>query len=199
MCGICGEVSFAAAPDSEGFYFEGPAALGNRRLSIIDLATGDQPMVQDGVALAFNGEAYDFVKLREELAALGHPFNTRSDTEVVLRSYLQWGEDFAEHVQGMFALALWDSRERKLVLARDRLGKKPLYYCSTSSRCIFGSELKSLLAYGLPRELEPQALVKYLACEYVPAPLSIFKGIHKLPAAHLAVFDSNGFRLKRYW
>jgi asparagine synthase (glutamine-hydrolysing) len=216
MCGICGEVSFGAAPDSEGvrraaralahrgpdaegFYFDGPAALGHRRLSIIDLATGDQPMVQDGVALAFNGEAYDFVRLREELESLGHPFHTRSDTEVVLRAYLQWGESFAEHVQGMFALALWDSRNRKLVLARDRLGKKPLYYSLKNSRCIFGSELKSLLAHGVPRELEPQALVQYLACEYVPAPLSIFKGIYKLPAAHIAVFDTNGFRLKRYW
>jgi asparagine synthase (glutamine-hydrolysing) len=216
MCGICGEVSFGAAPDAEGvrraartlahrgpdaegFFFDGPAALGHRRLSIIDLATGDQPMVQDGVALAFNGEAYDFAALREELRALGHPFSTRSDTEAVLRAYLQWGEDFVEHVHGMFALGLWDSRARKLVLARDRLGKKPLYYSAGNSRCVFGSELKALLAHGAPRELEPRALVQYLACEYVPAPLSIFKGIHKLPAAHVATFDAGGFRLRRYW
>ncbi|HEY2028075.1 MAG TPA: asparagine synthase (glutamine-hydrolyzing) [Myxococcales bacterium] len=216
MCGICGEVSFGAAPDSEGvrraarslahrgpdaegFFFEGPAALGHRRLSIIDLATGDQPMVSDGVALAFNGEAYDFRELREELRGKGHPFATQSDTEVVLRAYLEWGEEFVERVHGMFALALWDSRSRKLVLARDRLGKKPLYYALRSGRCIFGSELKALLAYGLPRALNPQAVVEYLACEYVPAPLSIFEGIRKLPAAHVAVFDEHGFRLRRYW
>jgi asparagine synthase (glutamine-hydrolysing) len=216
MCGICGEVSFGAAPDqdgvrraaralahrgpdAEGFFFEGPAALGHRRLSIIDLSTGDQPMVQEGVALAFNGEAYDFASLREELRALGHPFVTKSDTEAVLRAYLQWGESFVERVHGMFALALWDSRQRKLVLARDRLGKKPLYYAVRSGACVFGSELKALLAYGLPRQLEPEAVVQYLACEYVPAPLSIFQGIHKLPAAHVAVFDERGFRMWRYW
>jgi asparagine synthase (glutamine-hydrolysing) len=216
MCGICGEVSFGAAPDqdgvrraaralahrgpdAEGFFFEGPAALGHRRLSIIDLSTGDQPMVQEGVALAFNGEAYDFAQLRDELRALGHPFVTKSDTEAVLRAYLQWGESFVERVHGMFALALWDSRQRKLVLARDRLGKKPLYYALRPGGCVFGSELKALLAYGLPRQLEPEAVVQYLACEYVPAPLSIFQGIHKLPAAHVAVFDERGFRLRRYW
>jgi asparagine synthase (glutamine-hydrolysing) len=145
VCGICGEVSFGAppdvegvrrasraiahrGPDAEGFHSDGPVSFGHRRLSIIDLATGDQPMVRDGIALVFNGEAYDFQALREELKGLGHTFNTRSDTEVVLVSYLQWGERFAEHVHGMFALALWDVKARKLVLARDRLGKKPLYY-----------------------------------------------------------------------
>src|SRR3954465_1209965 len=145
MCGICGDVSLASAPDaegvrraaraiahrgpdSEGFFVDGPAALGPRRLAILDLSTGDQPMTRDGVTLIFNGEAYDFAPLRDELRALGHAFTTRSDTEVVLRAYLQWGEEFAERVHGMFALAIWDSRARKLVLARDRLGKKPIYY-----------------------------------------------------------------------
>ena len=217
MCGICGDVDLAAAPDAEGvrraaraiahrgpdaegFYFEGAAALGHRRLAILDLESGDQPMVRDGVALAFNGEAYDFAALREELRGKGHPFTTRSDTEVVLRAYLEWGEEFAERVHGMFALAIWDSRRRKLVLARDRLGKKPVYYFVRGSRIVFGSELKALLAHGaVPVELDPEALVQYLACEYVPAPGTILRDVRKLPAAHVAVLDERGFRLRRYW
>ena len=217
MCGICGDVDLAAAPDAEavrraaralahrgpdaeGFFIEGAAAFGHRRLSILDLSTGDQPMTRDGVTLIFNGEAYDFAPLRDELRGLGHPFTTRSDTEVVLRAYLQWGEEFAGHVHGMFALALWDSRARKLVLARDRLGKKPIYYFVQNGRCIFASELKALAAHaGVPRALDPEALVQYLANEYVPAPLSIYKSIRKLPAANLAVLDDRGFRLRRYW
>jgi asparagine synthase (glutamine-hydrolysing) len=217
MCGICGDVDLGGAPDAEGvrraaralahrgpdaegFHCEGPAALGHRRLSILDLETGDQPMVRDGVAIAFNGEAYDFAALRDELRGKGHPFTTRSDTEVVLRAYLQWGEEFPEHVHGMFALALWDSRRRKLLLARDRLGKKPLYYFATGARVVFASELKALVAHGAaPRELDPEAVVQYLACEYVPAPGSILRGVRKLPAAHIAVLDDRGLRLRRYW
>jgi asparagine synthase (glutamine-hydrolysing) len=217
MCGICGDVDLAGAPDvegvrraaraiqhrgpdAEGFFFEGPAALGHRRLSILDLESGDQPMTREGVTLVFNGEAYDFAELRDELRAKGHAFTSRSDTEVVLRAYLQWGESFVERVHGMFALAIWDPRARKLVLARDRLGKKPLYYFARDSRCVFGSELKALVAHGAaPRELDPDALVQYLACEYVPAPASILKAVSKLPAAHIAVFDSSGLRLRRYW
>ena len=165
MCGICGDVDLSGppdaegvrraaralahrGPDAEGFFTEGPAALGHRRLSILDLESGQQPMERDGVSITFNGEAYDFAELREDLQKRGHPFTTRSDTEVVLRAYLQWGEEFAERVHGMFALAIWDSRFRKLILARDRLGKKPLYYFVRNSRCIFGSELKALLAHG---------------------------------------------------
>ena len=217
MCGICGDVALHGAPDADGvrkaaraiahrgpdaetFFVEGPAALGHRRLSILDLATGDQPMTREGVTLVFNGEAYDFATLREELRGRGHPFTTRSDTEVVLRAYLEWGENFAEHVQGMFALALWDARTHKLVLARDRLGKKPLYYFVQGGRCIFASELKALAAHGfVPRELDPDALVAYLACEYVPAPQSIYRAIRKLPAAHVGVLDERGFRVRRYW
>ncbi|HUJ26397.1 MAG TPA: asparagine synthase (glutamine-hydrolyzing) [Myxococcales bacterium] len=217
MCGICGEVNLAAppdaegvrraaaaiahrGPDSDGFFTEGPAALGHRRLAILDLATGDQPMTRDGVTIVFNGEAYDFAPLRDDLRKRGHPFTTRSDTEVVLRAYLEWGEEFAERVHGMFALALWDARTRKLVLARDRLGKKPLYLHVDGQRCVFGSELKALLAHGgVPRELNPEAFVQYLACEYVPAPGSILRGVQKLPAAHVAVFDGGGLRLRRFW
>ena len=217
MCGIAGDIDLDKAPDAEGvrrmaralahrgpdadgFFFEGPAALGHRRLSILDIEGGVQPMVREGVALVFNGQAYEHEALREQLRALGHPFTTRSDTEVVLRAYLQWGVDFVEHVQGMFAIGLWDSRRQKLVLARDRLGKKPLYYFQSGGRCIFGSELKALVAHGsVSGDLDTGSLVQYLACEYVPAPHSIFKGVHKLPAAHLAVLDASGFRLRRYW
>src|SRR5919204_2368145 len=145
MCGICGDVDFSAAPDesavrrmarslahrgpdAEGFFLEAAAALGHRRLSILDLNGGVQPMVREGVALSFNGQAYEHEEVRERLRAKGHTFTTRSDTEVVLRAYLEWGERFVEELHGMFAIAIWDERHRRLVLARDRLGKKPLYY-----------------------------------------------------------------------
>jgi asparagine synthase (glutamine-hydrolysing) len=217
MCGICGDVDLGGAPDAEGvrraaraiahrgpdaegFFFDGPAGLGHLRLAILDLESGQQPMVLDGVAIAFNGEAYDFAALREELRGKRHPFTTRSDTEVVLRAYLEWGEEFAERVHGMFALAIWDSGRRKLLLARDRLGKKPLYYFVRGSRVVFGSELKALAAHGaVPGELDAEALVQYLACEYVPAPATILRSVRKLPAAHVAVLDERGFRLRRYW
>ncbi len=235
MCGIAGELRFDRAPDlaavrrmadalrhrgpdAEGFHGDGRAALGHRRLSILDLAGGGQPMVREGCAIAFNGEAYDHQALRGELALRGHAFTTRSDTEAVLRAYLEWGERFVERVHGMFALALWDSRVEKLVLARDRLGKKPLYYALARgagwqvqppaadkaeegiSGLVFGSELKALAAHGaVPRELDLEALARYLAVEYVPAPRSIHRGVFKLPAAHVAVLDRSGFRLQRYW
>jgi asparagine synthase (glutamine-hydrolysing) len=229
MCGICGDLDLSAAPDAEsvrrmaralahrgpdaeGFFVEGPAALGHRRLSILDLAGGVQPMVRDGVAMVFNGQAYEHGDLRERLRAKGHAFTTRSDTEVVLRAYLEWGERFVEELHGMFAIALWDAPRRKLVLARDRLGKKPLYYAlahgaawtaapdGAATRVVFGSELKAFAAHrGVPRELDAEALAQYLAVEYVPAPRSIHRHIFKLPAAHVAVLDERGFRLRRYW
>src|SRR2546423_7300803 len=182
MCGICGDVDLAGAPDAdgvrraaraiahrgpdaEGFFFDGPAALGHRRLSILDLESGDQPMVRDGVAIAFNGEAYDFAALRDELRSKGHPFTSRSDTEVVLRAYLEWGDDFPERVHGMFSLAIWDSRRRKLVLARDRLGKKPLYYFVRGPGVVLGPALqRPPRPWGGPRGLESAALAPDLQC-----------------------------------
>src|SRR5438132_6190489 len=229
MCGIGGDVDRLGTPDegpvrrmaralahrgpdAEGFFVEGPAALGHRRLSILDLAGGVQPMVREGVALVFNGQAYEHDEVRERLRSRGHAFTTRSDTEVVLRAYLEWGERFVEELQGMFAIALWDSRSRKLVLARDRLGKKPLYYAlahgsswltaqeGAATRCASASELKAFAAHGgVPRELDPEALAQYLAVEYVPAPRSIHRHVFKLPAGHLAVLDERGFRLQKYW
>ncbi len=235
MCGIAGEIRFDRAPDgaalrrmagalvhrgpdAEGFFVEGAAALAHRRLSILDLSGGGQPMVREGCAIAFNGEAYRFAELRDELVRRGHAFTSRSDTEVVLRAYLEWGEGFIERVDGMFALALWDGRHEKLVLARDRLGKKPLHYAllrgaslqaappepgrmeEGTTGLVFASELKALAAHGgVARELDPEALVRYLAIEYVPAPRTIHRGVFKLPAGHLAVLDRRGFRLRRYW
>jgi asparagine synthase (glutamine-hydrolysing) len=229
MCGICGDVDLLGAPDeapvrrmaralahrgpdAEGFFVEGPAALGHRRLSILDIAGGVQPMVREGVALVFNGQAYEHDVVRERLRSRGHAFTTRSDTEVVLRAYLEWGERFVEELHGMFAIALWDAPRRKLLLARDRLGKKPLYYAlaqgaswtgapeGAATRAVFGSELKAFAAHGgVPRELDHEALAQYLAVEYVPAPRSIHRHLFKLPAGHVAVLDGRGFRLRRYW
>ena len=229
MCGICGDVDLLGAPDeapvrrmaralahrgpdAEGFFVDGPAALGHRRLSILDIAGGVQPMVREGVALVFNGQAYEHDEVRERLRSRGHAFSTRSDTEVVLRAYLEWGERFVEELHGMFALALWDAPRRKLLLARDRLGKKPLYYAlaqgaswtgapeGAATRAVFGSELKAFAAHGdVPRELDHEALAQYLAVEYVPAPRSIHRHVFKLPAGHVAVLDGRGFHLRRYW
>jgi asparagine synthase (glutamine-hydrolysing) len=235
MCGIAGEVRFDApasteavrrmadalahrGPDAEGFASDGIAALGHRRLSILDLVGGVQPMQREGVTLVFNGQAYDFVALRAQLVGHGHAFSTRSDTEVVLRAYLQWGEECFARLQGMFAIALWDARSRKLVLGRDRMGKKPLHVAlahrgnwlhelpaegatpTPVDRLVFGSELKALVAHGgVPRTLSRQALVEYLTAEAVPAPRTIYSEVQKLPAAHLAVLDATGLRIRRYW
>jgi len=235
MCGIAGEVRFDAppdpeavrrmagalahrGPDAEGFLTDGVAALGHRRLSILDLVGGVQPMEREGVTLVFNGQAYDFVALRTELVGMGHPFTTRSDTEVVLRAYLAWGEDCFQRLHGMFALALWDAPRRKLLLARDRMGKKPLHLAlahrghwreefpvdgapaATVDRLVFGSELKAFVAHGaIPRTLSRAALVEYLATEAVPSPRTIYTEVHKLPPAHFAVLDTRGLRVQRYW
>ncbi|BDG10852.1 asparagine synthase (glutamine-hydrolyzing) [Anaeromyxobacter paludicola] len=233
MCGIAGEVRLDRSPDAEavrrmgpalahrgpdaeGFFFEGPAALAHRRLSILDLEGGGQPMSAGGCTLVFNGQCYRHEALRAELRARGHAFQTRSDTEVVLRAYLEWGEPFVERLDGMFAVALWDSRARKLLLARDRMGKKPLYYAlaqggaflrappaeglTPATGALFASEPKALLAHGgVPRALDRTALVQYLAVEYVPQPRSVWDAVFKLPAAHVAVLDAQGFRLRRYW
>lgn len=234
MCGIAGEIRFDRSPDAdavrrmtdslahrgpdaEGFFTDGPAALGHRRLSILDIEGGAQPMTREGCTLIFNGQAYEHQALRRILLERGHSFSTRSDTEVVLRAYLEWGESFVERIQGMFTIALWDGNQKKLILARDRLGKKPLYYAlgdsvqwtsdrSTddgtiaASRLTFGSELKALRARGdVPHRLDREAFLQYLAVEYVPSPLSIYACVRKLPAAHLAVLDQQGFRMRRYW
>jgi asparagine synthase (glutamine-hydrolysing) len=175
-------------PDEAGIYLGEGVGLGHRRLSIIDLAHGQQPMVDDkaGLALIYNGELYNFKSLRAELEALGILFTSDSDTEVLLRAWQQWGEACLPRLVGMFAFAVWDARAQRVFLVRDQLGIKPLYYGFTrSGDLVFASELKGLLAHpGVERQLDPQALEDYLALGYVPDPKSIYRGISKLPPGH---------------
>src|SRR6266481_5062416 len=175
-------------PDEGGFHFEPGVGLGHRRLSIIDLSTGQQPLYnEDGsVVIVYNGEIYNYRELIPELTRLGHVFRTKSDTEVIVHGWEQWGEDCVKRFRGMFAFALWDRNRETLFLARDRLGVKPLYYAQLSDGCwIFGSELKALLGHpGLRRVIDPLAVEDYFAYGYVPEPRTIFKGVFKLSPGH---------------
>jgi asparagine synthase (glutamine-hydrolysing) len=190
-------------PDGAGYFVEGPLAFGHRRLSIIDLSqNGAQPMQnEDGkVTVTFNGEIYNHLSLRDELIARGHVFRSRCDTEVLVHGYEEWGASLPERLVGMFAFAIWDSRNRRLFLARDRLGKKPLYYHLGKDRFLFGSEAKSLLCDpSVPRKLDDEALDLYLSTRYVPAPLTMFAGIQKLLPASCAVYENGDLRVRRYW
>ncbi len=229
MCGICGIFDAEAqgvsheslirlmastiahrGPDDEGFYVSPYCVLGHRRLNIIDLSPlGRQPMTnEDGtVWVSFNGEIYNYRDLRADLIRRGHQFRSRTDTEVLVHLYEEKGESFLTELNGMFALSLWDDRRGKLLLARDRFGKKPLYYFSDGRRLLFASELKAILADpSIPRQIDPEALSAYLSLGYVPCPASIFKGIQKLPpASSMTVeLDRTGRGLKidgphRYW
>ncbi|HEX5270131.1 MAG TPA: asparagine synthetase B, partial [Gemmataceae bacterium] len=174
-------------PDEEGFHVQGRVALGQRRLSIIDLSSGHQPMAnEDGsVWVTFNGEIYNFHEVRRRLEGRGHRFATASDTEVIVHGYEQWGERCVEKFRGMFAFAVWDERRGQLLLARDRIGKKPLFYARADGQFAFASELQSLLQHpGVRRDVDPAALDDYLTYGYVPAPKTIFRGVYKLPPAH---------------
>ncbi|HEY0003476.1 MAG TPA: asparagine synthase (glutamine-hydrolyzing) [Pyrinomonadaceae bacterium] len=190
-------------PDDQGVLVQQGLALGMRRLSIIDLAGGHQPISgEDGNAtVVFNGEIYNYRELQKELEARGHRFQTSSDTETIVHAYEEYGPACLDHFRGMFAFALWDERARKLFIARDRVGKKPLYYTLTpEGTFIFGSELKSLLEHPeARRELDPEALDAYLGFGYVPDPLCIFRGIHKLPAGHYLSFADGRVEVERYW
>jgi asparagine synthase (glutamine-hydrolysing) len=190
-------------PDDQGDYVDAQAALGMSRLSIIDLSAGVQPIAnEDGTVHAvLNGEIYNFRELRARLQDRGHRFQTRSDTEVIVHAYEEDGEDFVSDLDGMFALALWDRPQRKLVLARDRMGEKPLYYYDGPAVFVFGSELRALLEHPeVPRELDLQSLSRYLVVEAVPARHSILAGIAKVPAAHTLVVSPGAKpHLARYW
>jgi asparagine synthase (glutamine-hydrolysing) len=222
MCGICGiartpdgtpfgsdliarmcRTIVHRGPDDEGIYADDRVGLGNRRLSIIDVEGGHQPLSnEDGtIWIAYNGEAYNFPEVRDRLAARGHVFRTRSDTETIVHAYEEWGLDFVHEFRGMFAFALWDKRTDRLVLFRDRIGVKPLYYTQLPDRTlVFGSEIKAILAHpGVRREIEPRALDLYLTLEYVPAPFSMFKNIFKLPAGHYLVFEAGRIEIRKYW
>jgi len=222
MCGITGFISFQGhdpstarsrvremaevlahrGPDEEGVYADEKAALGHRRLSIIDLSSGQQPMVSldGGLAVVFNGEIYNFQDLKRELEGLGQTFRTSSDTEVILGAYQKWGADCLEHLQGMFAIALWDRERGRVLLARDRVGKKPLYYTWDGRNLAFASEIKALLAGGWSdRALEPRALDCYFSFGYVPSPLTIFRDVHKLEPGQGLLADERGPSVFSYW
>ena len=190
------------SPQGRGEPCSTGVALGHRRLAIIDLASGKQPLSnEDGsVWIVFNGEIYNFRDLRHRLEGAGHRFRTHSDTEAIVHLYEDEGPEFVAHLNGMFALALWDANRQQLILARDRLGKKPLVYRHEPGRLLFASELKSLLEVpGVPREIDPQALDEYLTYQYVPHPRTIFRGIAKLPPGHYAVYREGRLDVRSYW
>ena len=190
-------------PDGSGLYLDGPVGLGHRRLSIIDVAGGAQPLANEDetVWVSYNGELYNELSLRETLRARGHVYRTHSDTESLVHLYEEQGLNFVRAVNGMFALAVWDARRRRLVLARDRMGQKPLYYAETpGGGLVFGSEPKALLLHpDIRRALDPQGLVRYLFYEYLPAPYSIWQGLRKLPQAHQLVWENGRTTISRYW
>jgi asparagine synthase (glutamine-hydrolysing) len=189
-------------PDSAGYFHAPGIGLGHRRLSIIDLATGDQPLAnEDGqVQVVFNGEIYNFAEVRAELIARGHRFRTSSDTEIIVHGYEEWGERCVERFRGMFAFALYDGRAHRLLLARDRLGVKPLFFAEVPGGIVFGSEIKSLLRDAeVPTEWRPEAIDAYLTLLFVPAPHTVYAGINKLPAAHTLVVENGHIRIARYW
>ena len=228
MCGIAGLVDFDGrhapeslvramctamchrGPDDEGVKaipsqpspHEPRAILGNRRLSIIDVAGGHQPIAnEDGtIWVVQNGEIYNFQELRARLERSGHTFATHSDTEILVHLYEEMGDDFVRDLDGMFALALWDDRRKRLVLARDRFGKKPLLYAENGARLWFGSEFQAILADPeIRRDIDYDALDEYLSFMSIPAPLTIYRQIRKLPPASILVRDASGTRVSRYW
>jgi len=190
-------------PDDEGFLLKDGVALGMRRLSIIDLAGGHQPISgEDGsVTIVFNGEIYSFQELRSELEKRGHTFKTNSDTEAIVHAYEEYGPACADHLRGMFAFAIWDDRKRELYIARDRVGKKPLYYTVTPGQTlVFGSEIKSILEHpDVTREINLEALDAYFTLGYIPDPLTIFQNVHKLPPGHYLTFSAGRVAIQQYW
>lgn len=228
MCGIAGIASFSEekidrdiikrmrdvlrhrGPDDEGIYLsnlENPnsrlkVGLGHRRLSIIDLEGGHQPMSNEDktVWIVYNGEIYNFPELREELLKKGHQFTTNSDTEVIIHLYEEYGADCLNYLRGMFAFCIWDAKKNRLFLARDRVGQKPLFYFYKEGIFLFASEIKSILEYNLvKREVDLESLDNYLTYGYTPAPRTMFKGINKLPPAHYLIHDGGSLQIERYW
>jgi asparagine synthase (glutamine-hydrolysing) len=220
MCGICG-ISYPdhqapeqaaveamaraivhRGPDSDGFHVEPGVGLGVRRLAIIDVKGGDQPIPNEDECLwiVFNGESHNFPDLYTELLKRGHEFRTRSDTECILHLYEEYGDDCVKHLRGQAAFALWDRRKRKLLLARDRMGKKPLYYTIQNGTLYFASELSALFA-ALPQkpEIHLEAIDLYLSLQYIPDPLTAYQGVYKLPPAHRLIWQHGDARIERYW
>ncbi len=189
-------------PDDEGFYVNANVAMGMRRLSIIDLAGGHQPISnEDGsVWVVFNGEIYNYQELRQGLLARGHQLRTNSDTETIVHLYEDYGDDLVQHLNGMFGFALWDERRQRLLIARDRMGEKPLYFTQTDSAFVFASELKALVEHpSVQRRINLLALRKYLQYEFVPSPHTMLEGVQKLPPAHRLIYETGQWRTERYW
>ena len=210
MCGICGQFSYERqapvsrrdiekmarsivhrGPDDEGYYVNGPIGLGFRRLSIIDIEGGHQPMsdAEETIRVIFNGEIYNFPELRRELEGFGHAFRTRCDTEVIVLGYKQWGDDVLNRLNGMFGLAIWDERKRRLVVARDAFGIKPIYYKIEDGKVSFGSEIRTILAAAKEsHEPDPTAINLFLRYRFTPSPYTVFRGIRKLRGGNHASF-----------
>jgi asparagine synthase (glutamine-hydrolysing) len=221
MCGICGKVNFDKAqcvdrdllrsmmasmhhrgPDDEGMYLSGNVGLGHRRLSIIDLNTGKQPIANedDTVWIVFNGEIYNYQELRKELLGRGHRFRTETDTEVIIHAYEEYGEDFLSRLRGMFAFAIWDEKKRQLLLARDRVGIKPLYCCLSGKSLIFASEMKAILSdSAVPREINYPIIDRFLSYYYVPGSETLIKGIRKLDPGHYLLCKEGAVETRQYW
>jgi asparagine synthase (glutamine-hydrolysing) len=221
MCGICGQFNFIRhepvepatirrmtgtivhrGPDDDGYFISGPIGLGFRRLSIIDLAGGHQPMsdAEETVWVIFNGEIYNYRELRAELQSKGHEFRTNSDTEVIIHGYKEWGTEVLNHLNGMFGLAIWDVKKQRLVVARDAMGIKLIYYRITSGQLTFGSEIRPILAAQDSKpEVDPVALNLFLRFRYTPSPLTIFQGIRKLAPGTMLVFERGGCREERWY
>jgi len=198
---MCTSISHRG-PDDDGFYFNGPTGLGMRRLSIIDVKGGQQPIHnQDRTAwIVYNGEIYNYLELRERLEKLGHTFYTNSDTEAIIHAYDQYGSDCPRHLRGMFVFAIWDERTQELLLARDRVGKKPLLYAEVNGQLVFGSEFSALLEHpDVSREIQPEALDYYLSFMCVPAPLTAYQSIKKLEPGHTLRWRKGEIKTERYW
>ena len=221
MCGICGQYNFAdnkpvqlddikrmagslvhRGPDDEGFFLAGPLGLGFRRLSIIDLGGGHQPMSdqQESIWVVFNGEIYNFKELRSELESYGHVFRTNSDTEVIIHGYKQWGDEVLDRLNGMFGLAIWDARGKRLLLARDPFGIKLIYYKIEGNRLNFGSEVRAVLQ-GIQEkaEVDPTSLNLFLRYRYTPSPYTLFKGVQKLPPGAKLVVERGAHKVSRWY
>jgi asparagine synthase (glutamine-hydrolysing) len=221
MCGICGIYHFETGsqanrevvqamcrtlthrgPDDEGIYIKGPVGLGMRRLSIIDVAGGKQPISNEDktIWVIFNGEIYNYQELRKSLIQRGHRFTTDSDTESIVHLYEDKGIEFVDHLRGMFAIALWDEKQKQLILARDRLGIKPLFYSQYNNKLVFASEMKAILQNKLfPREIDNEGMAAYFTLSYIPAPLTIFRGIQKLLPGHLLILKDDRAKIQKYW
>ena len=201
--GMCQKIVHRG-PDDQGMYVSGPIGLGMRRLSIIDLVTGSQPIFNEDrtICTVFNGEIYNFQSLRSDLIKRGHTFATQGDTEVIVHLYEEYGVDFVKKLNGMFAIAIWDEPKKKLTIVRDRLGQKPLYYASTSDGLYFGSELKCLsVCDSVAREMDHESVFHFFTLGYIPHPWSIYKDVRQLPPAGRLVADGNAqtINIDRYW